>query len=70
MGIGKVVVKVFMFKIELLEELIEKVVELVDLVCKGGFLVLEEVEIFNGFMCKGVDMLVDGYDVDVVCVIL
>lgn len=47
---GKVVGKVFMFKIDIFEELIEKVVEMVDVVCKGGFLVLEEVEIVNFFM--------------------
>ena len=33
---------------------------------KGGFLALEEAEITNGFMQKGVDMLVDGHDADVV----
>jgi len=33
---------------------------------KGGFLALEEAEIENPFMQKGVDMLVDGHDVEVV----
>lgn len=47
---GKVVGKVFMFKIEMFEEFIEKIVEMVDVVWKGGFLVLEEVEILNEFM--------------------
>ena len=66
LGIGKVCAKAFMFKIESPEELIEKAVELADSARKGGFLALEEAEIPNGFMRKGVDMLVDGHDADVV----
>jgi len=65
-GIGKVAGKAFMFKIESPEELIEKAVELADSARKGGFLALEEAEIPNKFMRKGVDMLVDGHDADVV----
>jgi chemotaxis protein MotA len=65
-GIGKVVGKAFMFKIETPEELIEKAVELADSARKGGFLALEEAEIPNAFMQKGVNMLVDGHDADVV----
>lgn len=33
---------------------------------KGGFLALEEAEIPNKFFRKGVDMLVDGHDAEVV----
>jgi chemotaxis protein MotA len=65
-GIGKVTGKAFMFKIETPEELIEKAVELADSARKGGFLALEEAEIPNAFMQKGVNMLVDGHDADVV----
>ena len=65
-GAGKIAAKAFMFKIEAPEELIQKVVEMADAARKGGFLALEEAEIENGFMQKGVDMLVDGHDVDVV----
>ncbi|QOL26872.1 flagellar motor protein PomA [Thalassotalea sp. LPB0316] len=65
-GIGKIMGKAFMFKIESPEELIEKSVEMADAARKGGFLALEEAEITNGFMQKGVDMLVDGHDADVV----
>lgn len=65
-GIGKIIGKAFMFKIESPEELIEKSVEMADAARKGGFLALEEAEITNGFMQKGVDMLVDGHDADVV----
>ena len=48
--------KAFMFKIETPEELIEKIVEMADAARKGGFLALEEAEISNEFMQKGVDM--------------
>ncbi|NMH58908.1 flagellar motor protein PomA [Alteromonas ponticola] len=65
-GAGKVAGKAFMFKIDTPEELIEKIVEMADAARKGGFLALEEAEIGNPFMQKGVDMLVDGHDIDVV----
>lgn len=65
-GLGKIGAKAFMFKIEQPEELIEKSVEMADAARKGGFLALEEAEITNAFMQKGVDMLVDGHDADVV----
>ena len=65
-GIGKIIGKSFMFKLETPEELIEKSVEMADAARKGGFLALEEAEITNAFMQKGVDMLVDGHDADVV----
>ncbi|MGI5308845.1 flagellar motor protein PomA [Rheinheimera sp. WS51] len=63
---GKAAAKAFMFKIEPPEELIEKAVQLADSARKGGFLALEEAEIPNEFMQKGVNMLVDGHDADVV----
>lgn len=65
-AIGKIAAKAFMFKIEKPDELIEKAVEMADAARKGGFLALEEAEITNPFMQKGVDMLVDGHDADVV----
>ena len=65
-GMGKVVAKAFMFKLEKPEELIQQAVEMADAARKGGFLALEEAEITNAFMQKGVDMLVDGHDADVV----
>lgn len=65
-GAGKVAGKAFMFKIEAPDDLIQKIVEMADAARKGGFLALEEAEIENDFMQKGVDMLVDGHDVDVV----
>lgn len=63
---GKAAAKAFMFKIEAPEELIDKAVQLADSARKGGFLALEEAEIPNAFMQKGVNMLVDGHDADVV----
>jgi chemotaxis protein MotA len=65
-GAGKIAGKAFMFKIDTPESQIEKIVEMADAARKGGFLALEEAEIANPFMQKGVDMLVDGHDVDVV----
>lgn len=65
-GAGKIAGKAFMFKIDTPESQIEKVVEMADAARKGGFLALEEAEIENPFMQKGVDMLVDGHDVEVV----
>ncbi len=65
-GVGKIAGKAFMFKLESPDELIEKSVEMADAARKGGFLALEEAEISNAFMQKGVDMLVDGHDADVV----
>ncbi len=63
---GKAMGKAFMFKMETPEELIEKAVQLADAARKGGFLALEEAEIPNAFMQKGINMLVDGHDADVV----
>ena len=63
---GKAAGKAFMFKMESPEELIEKAVQLADSARKGGFLALEEAEIPNAFMQKGINMLVDGHDADVV----
>ena len=62
----KIAMKAFMFKIDSVEELIAKSVEMADAARKGGFLALEEAQISNPFMQKGVDMLVDGHDADVV----
>ena len=62
---AKVGGKAFMFKIETPDELIHKAVELADSARKGGFLALEEAEITNPFLQKGIDMLVDGHDGEV-----
>ncbi len=66
LGGFKIMIKAFMFKIEKPDELISTSVEMADAARKGGFLALEEAEISNSFMQKGIDMLVDGHDADVV----
>lgn len=65
-GSAKIAGKAFMFKSDKPEDLIAKAVEMADAARKGGFLALEEAEITNAFMQKGVDMLVDGHDAEVV----
>ncbi len=55
-----------MFKTDNPEDLIAKVVEMADAARKGGFLALEEMEVENSFLRKGIDLLVDGHDADVV----
>ncbi|MBF4247743.1 flagellar motor protein PomA, partial [Vibrio anguillarum] len=65
-GAAKVAGKAFMFKSDEPEDLIAKIVEMADAARKGGFLALEEMEITNSFMQKGIDLLVDGHDADVV----
>jgi len=65
-GAGKVMAKAFMIKLDDPQDLIAKSVELADAARKGGFLALEEAEIPSSFMQKGIDMLVDGHEADVV----
>ncbi|AXY01720.1 flagellar motor protein PomA [Vibrio alfacsensis] len=65
-GATKIAGKAFMFKADDPEDLIAKIVEMADAARKGGFLALEEMEINNSFMQKGIDLLVDGHDADVV----
>lgn len=65
-GAIKIAMKAFIYKNDAPEELIIKAVEMADSARKGGFLALEEAEISNAFMQKGVDMLVDGHDAEVV----
>ncbi|GAB2666153.1 flagellar motor protein PomA [Vibrio panuliri] len=65
-GAAKVAGKAFAFKADEPEDLIAKIVEMADAARKGGFLALEEMEISNSFMQKGIDLLVDGHDADVV----
>jgi len=56
----------FKFKIDDPEELIEVAVKLATAARKGGLLSLEEMEIDNPFMAKGVQFLVDGLEPEVV----
>ncbi|SIN99857.1 flagellar motor protein PomA [Salinivibrio sp. ES.052] len=65
-GSFKIAGKAFMFSADDPEDLIAKIIEMADAARKGGFLALEEMEVKNSFMQKGVDLLVDGHDADVV----
>lgn len=65
-GAFKIAAKAFMFKTDEPEDLIAKIVEMADAARKGGFLALEEMEISSSFMQKGIDLLVDGHDAEVV----
>jgi len=66
LGAGKVAVKAFMFKMDKPEELIEEIVGMADAARKGGLLSLEGKEISNDFLSKGIQLLIDGHDADVV----
>lgn len=66
LGVGSVVGKAFSFKLVSPEELIEEVVELADAARKGGLLSLEGRETSNEFLSKGIQLLVDGHDPEVV----
>lgn len=62
----KIAGKAFFFKADEPEDLMAKIIEMSDAARKGGFLALEEMEVSNSFMKKGMDMLVDGHDAEIV----
>lgn len=62
----KVATKSFIFKIDDPLDLIDEVVELADAARKGGLLSLEGKEVGSPFLQKGIQLLVDGHDPDVV----
>lgn len=62
----KVAAKAFKTKVVSPEEVIVEVVELADMARKGGLLSLEGKEVSNDFLQKGIQLLVDGHDPDVV----
>lgn len=70
MGAAQSGLKVLNFKNEEPQELIAKIVELADAARKGGLLSLESAEVPNAFMNKGINLLVDGHDGEVVKQIL
>ena len=70
LGAVKSGLKVLNFKNEDPQELITKIVELADSARKGGLLSLESAEVPNPFMNKGINLLVDGHDGEVVKQIL
>jgi len=66
LGAFKVAGKAFMFKLDTPQELTDQIVELADEARKGGLLALEGKEIGNDFLKKGIGLLVDGHDPEVV----
>ncbi|HSG04737.1 MAG TPA: flagellar motor protein PomA [Marinobacterium sp.] len=67
---GKVAAKAFMFKSVAPEEIIAETVELADAARKGGLLSLEDKEVSTPFMERGIQLLVDGHDPEVVATLL
>lgn len=65
-GAFKIAAKSFSVKRQDPTELIEEVVALSDAARKGGLLSLEGKEVSNDFMGKGIQLLVDGHDPEVV----
>lgn len=70
LGAGKVAAKAFMFKSLNPEEIIAETVELADAARKGGLLSLEDKTVSSDFMQRGIQLLVDGHDPDVVKTLL
>jgi len=63
---GKVAAKAFMFKSVSPESIIAETVEMADAARKGGLLSLEDKKVSSDFMQRGIQLLVDGHDPDVV----
>ncbi|MBA4503374.1 flagellar motor protein PomA [Marinobacterium marinum] len=66
LGAGKVLAKAFMFKSVNPEDIIAETVELADAARKGGLLSLEDKQVSSDFMQRGIQLLVDGHDPEVV----
>jgi chemotaxis protein MotA len=66
LGAFKVAGRAFFFKKYTHEEIIQEAVKIADAARKGGLLSLEGVEIKNEFMKKGVQLLIDGHEPEVV----
>ncbi len=66
----KVAFKAFSSKVDKPEDLIDQVYELAKAAKKSGILALESFEISNDFLGRGIQMLVDGYDPQVIREIL
>ena len=70
LGASKIAVKAFRFKVDAPGAIITEVVELADIARKGGLLSLEGKEVSNDFLNRGIQLLVDGHDPDVVRTLL
>jgi chemotaxis protein MotA len=62
LGSFSVAMKAFLYKTDDPNKLIEEAVQLADIARKNGLLALENQEIANDFMKKGIDLCVDGHD--------
>ena len=67
---GKVAAKAFMFKSVSPEDIINETVELADAARKGGLLSLEDKTVSTDFMQRGIQLLVDGHDPEIVRTLL
>jgi chemotaxis protein MotA len=67
---GKVAAKAFMYKSVNPEVIITETVELADAARKGGLLSLEDKTVSTDFMQRGIQLLVDGHDPDIVRTLL
>ncbi len=67
---GKIAGKAFMFKSISPEDIISETVELADAARKGGLLSLEDKTVSSDFMQRGIQLLVDGHDPDIVRTLL
>ena len=63
---GKIAAKAFMFKLPKPESMIDEIVELAGEARKNGLLALEGKEVSYDFLGKGIQLLVDGHDPEVV----
>jgi len=70
LGLAKVAGKAFKFKSVKPEDIIAETVDLADAARKGGLLSLEDKEVSSDFMQRGIQLLVDGHDPDVVRALL
>jgi chemotaxis protein MotA len=70
LGALKVAGKAFSFKLVKPETIIGEIVELAGLARKGGLLSLEGKEVSDEFLSKGIQLLVDGHDPDIVKTLL
>lgn len=66
LGVGKITAKAFMFKSVSADAIIAETVELADAARKGGLLSLEDKTVSSDFMQRGIQLLVDGHDPEVV----
>ncbi|MBQ0757173.1 flagellar motor protein PomA [Amphritea sp.] len=70
LAVGKVVGKAFKFKTVKPEDIIAETVDLADAARKGGLLSLEDKEVSSDFMQRGIQLLVDGHDPEIVKALL